>query len=65
MIGDYRDRTLSDSPHPRAPDADQVGRFTRERVTTGERLEPVMDLVGLGDGHPTPNPQAVSDRRER
>ena len=47
MIGDHGDRTLSDSPHPRAPDADLVGRFTRERVTTGERLaDAVTRLLG-------------------
>ena len=28
-------------------------------------LEPVMDLVGLGDGNTTPTPQALSDGRQR
>jgi hypothetical protein len=39
-------------------------RFNPERAKLLKfRLEPVMDLVSLGDEHPIPVPQAVPDRR--
>jgi hypothetical protein len=46
----------------------QVGEVFVEMITvTNHRedpLEPVMNLVGFGDGNALPDPQAVSDRRE-